>query len=216
MSATETAKERRGFAPAPVQAQPGLACLGYVDDVPEGKVSGSQKYVVQGIGIKGIKGSRGVKTNLLYRPEWLRADFDPAQIEQQYDADTAKGLLFVYRKMFGTSGRLGALEGLCGSTEKYYELSDKICALPEVTTEAVWQAIREFFIKDNPGTTCGYILKQRRDKLDELDADGKQQYALAEGYEVSDFFVPNEKGIEAQIKRAAKSEGQFRVAFEVD
>jgi hypothetical protein len=202
-----------GFAEASVQKLPSLACIGYVDVVADGKVSESGKYIVQGITLRGFGPSRGCSTNLLYRPEWISATFNPDSLNEF--GDEGQKMLAVYRRNIAVRDGISALKGLAGSEERYQALAQKLLTLPAVTEATVSDVLKEFFSGDQ--FEIGYVLRQRKNKTGETDENGKDVYELTNGYEVQEYFFVTKANIEKLQKRAARSkDGMFKVAFEVE
>jgi hypothetical protein len=210
------------FEVAEAQKMPMLACVGYVEDVGKAAETQSGVYANARVKIKGNSGvSRDITTNLLFRPEWFTPEFHPSQIDEMTfdgmdETETTrikKGMSMVYRKLFGTRDSLGelpALIGLNGMTE----LAEKFQALghtPEA--EEIGDILRETILANI--VDVGYVLKQAREKTEDLDENGKNIYVLREQYEIDRFFDPSEEGKARQVKSAKKSvTGAFKVAFE--
>lgn len=214
---TATQETFQGFAEASVQKIPTLACVGYVDEVGEGKLSESQNYVVQPITIRPYGPGRTVVHRILYRPEWLESNFNPDSLSE-YGDDGAK-MLSVYRRNINVKGGISALKGLAGSEEAFKALAAKLLSLTDKSIPSVSSAIRDFFTankeSENP-IQVGYVLRQRKDKAGE-DENGKQQYELANGYEVAEFFFDTADARKKLKQRATRSkDGSFKIAFDED
>ena len=210
------------FIKAEAQEMPSRACIGYIDDLGVAKETESGVYANCRVSIKPLEAGRANTTNLLFRPEWFTPGFNPKVIEE-VTADNAtaeeneklrKGMAFMYRKLFGTKESVGQLEVMVGGAEALDELSDKFAAFgKEPSVEDVGEIIRGFVFEK--AATVGYVLKQSREKTDEVGEDGKPVYVLREQYEVSEWFVPTEANKKRMRNRAAKNEGKFLLTFEV-
>ncbi|MEN6587810.1 MAG: hypothetical protein ABFE02_17350 [Sulfuricella sp.] len=187
---------------------PTLANVGYVSDLGEPKATESGTYVNQPITIEGIGGSRGIRVNLLYRPEWFVEGFNPDELEK---IEGGSGMLFVYRKNIAARGSLSVLAGLCGSDEVFAALQGQILDLPEVTAEAVHDVLQAALIDGN-APNFGYTLKQKRTKTG-VGEDGKNVSALENQYEVDQFWYATEKNQKAMRKRASRDQN-FKVNFD--
>lgn len=207
-----------GFIEAEVPELPTLECLGYVDEVGEGKVSQKGVYVVQPIHIQGISGSRSTTLNLLYRPDWFVPGFNPNKLEELYGEEGRK-MLAVFRRYIAAKKSMSWLKGLAGSDEKFLALQQRILSISqdgaEPSIEAVRETLRSFLLTENEGTDIGYTLRQRRDKVEgETDENGKAIYELANGYEVQDFWFATADNIKKKILKAKRSEGSIKIAFD--
>jgi hypothetical protein len=226
-TATQTLQ---GFSEAKVQKLPSLACIGYVDEVGEGKVSSTGNYVVQPIKLRAHTPGRNANTNILYRPEWLDPNFEPNDLDELGEEGSderkqGKSMLSVYRRNIAERGKISALKGLAGSEENFAQLANILVTLPRdlSTTDgstafvmAVSQNLRDFLTVRNEGVDIGYILRQRQDKAGE-DENGKTIYELANGYEVQEYFFPSPEKLKSLRQRAAKTkDGAFKIAFDED
>lgn len=217
-----------GFATAEARKLPRLACIGYVDDAKDVKETESGVYANFRVTIKGNSGaSRTVTTNFLFRPEWFTPGFDPKTIQQLDDPDLSpeeveklrNGIYSVYRRLFGTADTLGELTALVGGPDNLDKLAQKRDELyakvnRELTKEEVFELVKTFIL-ESP-VQIGYVLKQAREKTDEVGSDGKAVYILRDQYEIDEWGVPTEDWRKRMIKRAKMSkDNSFLVAFEV-
>lgn len=211
-----------GFMKAEAQTMPTRACIGYIDDISAAKETESGVYANCRITIKALEAGRGTMTNLLFRPEWFTPGFNPKTIEevtvegasQEEVEKLRKGMVFMYRRLFGTKDTPGQLEVMVGGAENLDALSEKFENIGgEPSIETVGEIIKSFVI--DTAATVGYILKQAREKTDEVDEAGKQVYVLRENYELSEWFLPTEANKKRMRNRAAKANGDFLVTFEV-
>lgn len=217
----------QGFAEAKVNKIPSLACTGYVEEVPEGKLSESQRYVVQPVTIRGLGASKTLTHRILYRPEWFRPGFDPSSLEEF--GDEGKSMQTVYRKNINVRSGISALKGLAGSDERFQNLAVAImtaaAALPvdangnptDLDIPTVQGILREHLVNpDGDYTEIGYDLRQRKDKAGE-DENGKTVYELANGYEVGDFWFVSNDAKKKKVQRASRTaDGSYCVAFDTE
>lgn len=207
------------FKDAPAQDLPKLIQLCRVSEVMEGKVSSSEKYIVQPVQLDAIGAGRSVRVNLLYRPEWLRPGFDPQSIAETIDDEKeASSVLFVYRKNIAESGGISVLRGLAGSDEAFDRLANQLLSQEEVTIEGTTTILREFLIpEDGEQTLIGVELRQKSDKTGDVNPDtGKNIYIKTSGYDIDSFYDATEKNIKSKRKFAEKSNGRARMTFTED
>lgn len=210
---TSTQTSFAGFQEAAVQKIPSLAVIGKVSEVQDGKLSQSANYVVQPVKLEGSGAGRNATVFLLYRPEWLRAGFDPSSLEQY--GDEGRSMTHVYRRNIAVKGGISTLKGLAGSDEGFGTLASQIIGLADNSIANVQNVLREFLTVTNEQVQIGYVLKQRKDKAGE-DDNGKTIYELANGYEVGEFFFVNAENIKKLKQRAARSKGEFVLTFDPD
>lgn len=209
-----TATQTLGFQEASVEKLPRLACVGTVTEVGEGKLSEAGVYIVQPITIRGTGAGRGVRLNLLYRPEWLDVTFNPNKLEEEYEG--GKSLLSVYRRNIATKGGISALKGLAGSEEAFNTLAAALLTAEDKSIQGVQQVLRDFFLSTNEDVEIGYILKQRQQKVTNPET-GETEYELTNGYEVGEWFFNTEENRKRLVARAAKTrDGSFRIGFDQD
>jgi hypothetical protein len=205
-----TPTQTQGFAEAATQSIPSLACIGYVDEVGEGKISASGTYVVQPIKIRANDAGRNITVQLLYRPEWLDPNFLPAGLLEH---DGGSSMLFVYRRNIREKGRVSVLQGLSGSDEGFARLAANIFTLPEKSIVAVQDTLRDFFVANQEsGVEIAYVLKQKREKAG-VDENGKQQYELAQGYEVGEFHYATPENLKRLKQRASRPTANLKITF---
>jgi len=208
---TQTQQTQRTLAKAQERVLNTLCCIGYVSEVGEVKVTESGNYIGASFKLAGLKGSRNSFHTIYLRPEWLEAGFTP-------DDETSES--FMYRKAMGTASTLGGIEGILGKDNVGAFLTDLDSRGP-VTPDTIKESLVKHFSGDHQGDKLGYILKQKSDKTDQVDDNGKNIYVRTNNYEVSEWFDANdEKVIKSMVKRASKEpkEGypKFIIAFEVD
>jgi len=192
---------------------PSLACIGEVSEVPEGKLSSTEMYIVQPVKIRAAGPGRSLKINVLYRPEWLDRDFDPNSLN---DAEGGSKVLAVYRRNIAGKGTISTLKGLSGSDVAFGQLAENLLSLTAQSITSVENALREFFTVTNEGTQFIYVLKQGKQKVGE-DENGKTIYELTSNYEVSEFHFLNQENVKKMKARANRSQdGSFRLAFDQD
>lgn len=205
------------FSEASAKKLPVLACIGRVSNVGEAKTSESGVYSMIPINIEGYGASRSTKLMFMFRPEWLVHGFDSASLKEY---ENGKALEFIYGKNINVRGGISVLKGLVGADDEAFEtLADSIMGLPidekvgGPNPAQVADVLREFLIENEKGARIGYTLKQQRTKVGTND-EGKPIYKDEPYYEVSEFWVADEKGRDRQFKRAQKdSSGNFKVTF---
>jgi hypothetical protein len=213
------------FIEADVPRMASLACLGYVGDVGDPKLSASGVYVIQPISVIAYQAGRNVTFRLMYRPEWLVPGFDPASFKESakaaVDEDEKKvfrGMEFVFRNHIAGKSSVSALKGLSGSEEAYVTLSNLLLTASNPDNmEDIREVLRGFFLGENDGAEVGYILNQARDKTEEVTEQGKAVYSLRNTYEVGSWFLPTDAEIARLKKRAERvnDRNPLRVTFEV-
>jgi hypothetical protein len=221
------------FKSAAARPLPQLACIGYIDEIKEVKETESGVYLNARVSIKGNDGvSRNSETNLLFRPDWFTPGFDPEGIKnldfEDLDATEQQrvktGLSLTYARLFGRGEAPGQLAVMAGSQENYDKLADLFTAAykgTEFTGEEIVDIIRGFILDKCPDV--GYVLRQQKEKTDQVDENGKAVYVLRDGYEINEWFFPNAANKKRLMNRAVKSaekavktstQPDFKVAFE--
>ena len=212
MSATASSATANRFIKASVPKLPTLACIGYVKEVLEPKLTKSGSYINQPVVIAKTQGGRGVTHSIFYRPEMLKPGFDPSVYES---VEGGRGMLNMFRKHIAASGRITSLEGLIGSTTGYEFLQEALLSLPEVTMEAVHGVLKAALLDAaEAGKEIGYILSQGTEDSGETDENGKKIYVLTDRYEVQRWFPVTPEAIKPLQLRAKRSEGDFVITFE--
>lgn len=226
-------QQQLGFASATVDKLPTIACVGYVDEVGEGKVSKSEVYINQPIKIRGNGANRSVTKYLLYRPEWLVPGFNPDTIKES--GDGARGMLFVYQSNIipgRGAKKISALQGLCGSEERFNELANRLLtasypetgdnATPEETAAAtsaliaqVRSILHQFLVVEGgEAVPVGYQMIQEKEDTGDVDEKGKKVKVATERYTLGDFFYPTEQKLKNLRSFAQHQPGKMRVAFD--
>jgi hypothetical protein len=202
---------------------PTLACIGRVTKIEEPKATKVNEhginYLMIPIHIEGYGASRGTKVNFMFRPEWLKEGFRSRDLAK---VEGGKGLLAVYGNNISQKGKVSTLKGLVGSVDEEFDaLADTLLTLSpgeEVPTgEQVASALQKVLIDEEKGQRIGYVLRQQREKTEDVDPDtGKPIYVLTPYYEVNEFYTPNEKGRKRQYNRAERTPDTFKVQFTED
>lgn len=225
-------KRQRQFAAADADIIPTLVCTGYVFKVGEGHLAKSENYNVNPIEIQPFGGGRPITQQFLSRPDWFALDgegkpsFRPKSLRT---ADGGKAMLYVYQKMMNGKGTMSALEGLAGTEERLCKLEDALIAAEGLDGEESASVLEGVFqnvliAKDGEDPVeIGYILKQRRQKTDDVDENGKRIYVRDKGYDLDGFWQVNDKNkkkyrkIAEQSAERQKAKGEpvsFKVCFD--
>jgi hypothetical protein len=211
-----------GFNKANAQEKPRTAALGRVQAIGEAKVTQSKAYMLVKYELQGYGASPNQNGIFLFRPEWLMEGFNPASLEK---FDNGKTFEMIYRKNVASREGMSVLQGLCGGDEqKFDELADRIFALgindastEEDVLEGVRGVLQQFLVDEGNGDKVGYTIGHQMSKTDECDENGKPIYVRERFMEIKSWFDPsNEKAVKGMVKRAAKSEGKFVIAFTED
>lgn len=101
--------------------------------------------------------------------------------------------------MYGQYVGLAKLHGICGSAEKWAEVSgalqDAFEAEGNEYTDEFLSTLHDI-LQDLVGTNVGYILKQQIIDSDEINEKGRFVKVPGNFYELAGFFFPDEKTIE--------------------
>ena len=217
MAQTNT-EEMLGFTRAEASPMPTLICVGVVGAVGEGKISSTEKYIVQPIDVEGLDAGRNQRVYWLYRPEWLVKGFKPSKLKE-----VDEGAYFVYSKNIDSEDAFSVLRGLAGSQQAFERISNALLRLPVApgtngpSIQDVEETLREFFndnLVNGEPARIGYILQQDAVKTDEVDeTTGKNIYMRTKRYKVLDWFDVTMKNLKFQANRANKSEGRLRYTY---
>lgn len=216
MSEKNEVQYTRLFAAGDAPKMATLVCTGYVFKIGEGHESKSGQYNVNPIEIQPFGGGRAATYQFLSRPEWFefndegKPSFRPQSLN---GVEGGKSMLFVYNKMINQKDTISAMHGLCGSKARLSLLESRIAAkYPAVADDVDSPSVLEDIFTDvllaKEGAEpfeIGYILRQAREKTDEVDDQGKVIYALKKSYDLSDFWEVNDKAKKAFRKKAEKS-----------
>ena len=224
MSTAQATERKRGFREASAARKPTLVCTGYVAGVPESKESASGKYNVTTVEINGLGASPNARVYLLTRPEWFETNedgfpaFRPDSLEK---VEGGRSMLFVYQKNIAQVGNTSVIQGLAGNEERFDTLAEALLSDPKTSdesdsAEAIQNIIEKLLVAKEGQTPfeIGYILKQQRNKTDDVDEDGKPIYVLENRYEVSEWFEATEANKKKYRKSAEKSRAKSDEAGE--
>lgn len=199
------------LAAGKVREKPDLACVGRIKAVGEAKLSKGEVYHVVAVEVEAYQAGQSGTFFFLFRPEWFKADFDPASIlSTEYVKKGENGeaipvnpevvLDRVYRRHIANTThnddgkRTGAPAFLQAVTvdderpdgfEKLAAEFDQFTKKPP-KPEEVQRIVAEHVL----GREVGYICKQRKD-------DGE----LTEQYNIDSFFSLTEN----EMKRLENS-----------
>ena len=160
------------------------------------------------------------KGTFLWTPEFLEPGYLPAR-----DESASRRFVFsnnIYREEadynllaspISDIQRVGhaTLPGLCGSEEKFAEVTDTLqglfCSEPDIPTLAgKVQEVLESLV----GTVVGYVMKQQFQKTDQVDSQGKSIYLALKYSEIAGFYYPTEKNIKFLQKKVEQFNGKAK------
>lgn len=188
---TQTQNPVQTFAEPSNRKLPTLGCVGRVTEVGDVVVSKSEKYLVLPISIEPFGAGKKQTAYPCFRPEWLRAGFDPDTA--LYDPETAEELSeggksahFVYEKNIRAprgASSVSTLRGLAGSDAAFDTLANALLTIPsgdleteEALTKFIGDLTKTFksFFRNNKGPDGQprkfiYILVQQKTDTGEVE-----------------------------------------------
>ena len=220
---------QRTFAPTSAKEMPIQICAGAVSSLQMAGLTKSGKYINQKIDLTGYGTTTPRTIYFLYRPEWLKAGFQPDVFYKDYEG--ANGYVFTYGKNIASRDEMSTLKGLVGGSEERFSiLADALLSVGDnldVTETAnaekvmaqVTEILQHYLVGEGFGKLVLYSLKQDQEEVG-VDADGKKIYSKTKFMNVDRFYrgdtVKNlEKTYKRLTKYAADNPGKMVLNFDL-
>lgn len=220
---------QRTFAPASAKDQPIQICAGAVSTLQLAGPTKSGKYINQKIDLTGYGATTPQTVSFLYRPEWLKAGFQPDVFYKDYEG--ANGYVFVYGKNIASRDEMSTLKGLCGGDDqKFSVIADALLAIgdsldpsdtanQEAIIARVTEVLQHYLVGGGFGKLVLFSLKQAQEEIG-TDADGKKLYGKTKFMNVDRFYRGDtvshlEKTYKRLVKYAADNPGKMVLNFDL-
>lgn len=198
------------FAGVQATALPKLLCYGFVSEL--GDVTETQTgYSMLPITLEGLHGSRTIRGNILFLPEWFHPSFKPNSVfsDDAVAADNdLRGPRFVYQKFCGPKGWVCGILGSAENWLAFLKLTPKLGDHP--TREQVAVLLQHVY-QEAHDPEFFYTMLQQREDTGERDARGRRVFKRLDRYEIGNIFWPTpenlareRKAIERSVKAHAK------------